>query len=444
MSRAAFGWLAILRLGLVQSALGSIVVLTTSTLNRVMVVELLLPATLPGALVALHYAVQFARPAFGHGSDVTGRRTPWILAGMATLAIGGTTAALATALFAHRPGLALVLAVLAFLLVGAGVAAAGTALLALLAARVDDRRRAAAATIVWMMMILGFALTATVAGHLLEPFSLGRLVLVSALVSLFAFLLSWAAVHGVEDGSSDERPPPRAGDHPPLTVALGEVWADARARRFTIFVFLSMLAYSAQDLVLEPFAALRFELSPGETTRLSGIQHGGVLVGMVLVAIAGTRAAARPGTLRRWTVGGCLASAAALAGLVLAAASGPSFPIRPAVFALGVANGAFAIAAIGSMMALAGEGPRGREGVRMGLWGASQAIAFALGGFLGTVLADLGRLAIGSAVPAHALVFALEAILFLLAARLAAGIGTGEAALPPAPVAPELAASGGR
>ncbi len=80
----------------------------------------------------------------------------------------------------------------------------------------------------------------------------------------------------------------------------------------------------------------------------------------------------------------------------------------------------------------------------MGLWGAAQAIAFALGGFLGTVLADLGRLAIGSAVPAHALVFALEAILFLLAARLAAGIGTGEAALPPAPVAPELAASGGR
>ena len=92
MTRRPLGWLAIVRLGLVQTALGAIVVLTTSTLNRVMVVELLLPAMLPGALVALHYAVQLARPCFGHGSDTTGRRTPWILGGMAVLAAGGTLA----------------------------------------------------------------------------------------------------------------------------------------------------------------------------------------------------------------------------------------------------------------------------------------------------------------------------------------------------------------
>lgn len=40
------GWGGIVRLGLVQTALGSIVVLTTSTLNRVMIVELALPALL--------------------------------------------------------------------------------------------------------------------------------------------------------------------------------------------------------------------------------------------------------------------------------------------------------------------------------------------------------------------------------------------------------------
>ena len=65
-----------MRLGLVQTALGAVVVLTTSTLNRVMVVELALPALLPGLLVALHYAVQITRPRMGHGSDVGGRRTP--------------------------------------------------------------------------------------------------------------------------------------------------------------------------------------------------------------------------------------------------------------------------------------------------------------------------------------------------------------------------------
>ena len=80
-----FGWGSIARLGLVQMALGAIVVLTTSTLNRVMVVELALPALLPGMLVALHYLVQIARPRMGHGSDVGGRRTPWIVGGMAAL-----------------------------------------------------------------------------------------------------------------------------------------------------------------------------------------------------------------------------------------------------------------------------------------------------------------------------------------------------------------------
>src|SRR5919107_4048544 len=83
------GWGGILRLGLVQTALGAVVVLTTSAINRVMVVELALPATIPGLLVALHYAVQLSRPAMGHGSDRGGRRTPWVIGGLPGLGAGG-------------------------------------------------------------------------------------------------------------------------------------------------------------------------------------------------------------------------------------------------------------------------------------------------------------------------------------------------------------------
>ena len=79
------GWFGIVRLGLVQMALGAVVVLTTSTLNRVMVIELALPALVPGLLVAFHYAVQITRPRMGFGSDRSGRCTPWILGGMAVL-----------------------------------------------------------------------------------------------------------------------------------------------------------------------------------------------------------------------------------------------------------------------------------------------------------------------------------------------------------------------
>ena len=126
MTAVPLGWLGIVRLGLVQTALGAIVVLTTSTLNRVMVVELALPATLPGALVAMHYAVQVLRPRLGYGSDVSGRATPWIIGGMATLCTGGLLAAVATAWMTTSQWSGIALAVLAFLMIGVGVGASGT------------------------------------------------------------------------------------------------------------------------------------------------------------------------------------------------------------------------------------------------------------------------------------------------------------------------------
>jgi MFS transporter, BCD family, chlorophyll transporter len=419
------GWISIARLGLVQACLGAIVVLTTSTLNRVMVVELALPALLPGVLVALHYLVQVARPRMGHGSDIGGRRTPWIVGGIALLAVAGVLAAAATAWMATRPLAGAALAVVAFALVGLGVSASGTSLLVLLAKRVAPERRAPAATIVWMMMILGFAVTAGIAGRLLDPYSPERLVLVSGGVSAIAMVVTLLALAGLEGRThrAEDRAEPRAAT-PRFREALAQVWSEPAARQFTIFVALSMLAYSAQDLILEPFAGTVFGYTPGESTQLSGVQHGGVLAGMVLVALAGHGVRGRRfGSLRAWTVGGCIASAGCLFGLALSGLVGPAWPFRATVFALGVANGAFSIAAIGSMMRLAGEGRASREGVRMGLWGAAQAISFGLGGIAGTAASDLARWLVGSPGLAYATVFAFEGVLFLASAVLAWRIG---------------------
>ena len=417
-----FGWGRIVRLGLVQAALGAIVVLTTSTLNRIMVVELALPALLPGVLVAVHYAMQVTRPRMGHGSDRGARRTPWIVGGMATLAASGTLAALATVWMATRPVAGALLAALAFAGIGLGVSASGTSLLVLLAKRVAPTRRAAAATVVWLMMIVGFAVTAGVAGKLLDPYSPARLIAVTGGVSLLAFVLTLLALAGLEGRAAVPEAPEDEPDAREFRAALRAVWADARARRFAVFVFVSMLAYSAQDLILEPFAGAVMGFTPGESTSLSGVQHGGVLVGMLMAAAAGTRWRGRQiGTLRGWTVGGCVASALAMAGLAMAGITGPSWPFRPTVFVLGVANGAFSIAAIGSMMQLASEGVGSREGVRMGLWGAAQAIAFGLGGLAGTAASDLARLFFAAPGAAYASVFAFEAVMFLVAAHIAAG-----------------------
>ncbi len=420
------GWFCIVRLGLVQACLGSIVVLTTSTLNRVMVVELALPALLPGFLVAMHYLVQVLRPRMGHGSDTGRRRTPWIVGGMATLALGGVLAALATVWMGSDRVAGIALAVPAFLMIGIGVSASGTSLLVLLAKRVAAPRRAAAATTVWLMMIAGFAVTSGVAGKLLDPYSPMRLIVVTAAVSVIALCVTLLALWRLEDEGAEIPSPaePTVVAAPSFRTALAQVWSEPVARQFTVFIFLSMLAYSAQDLILEPFAGSVFGYTPGQSTQLSGVQHGGVLLGMLAATLAGRGVSGRRfGSLRAWQVGGCIGSALALLGLVAAGFVGTAWPFKATVFMLGVANGAFSIAAIASMMRLAGEGRESREGVRMGMWGAAQAVAFGLGGLVGTGASDLARWLIGTPGQAYAAVFGFEALLFVGAAVLAARLG---------------------
>jgi len=430
---ATLGWLGVLRLGLVQTALGAIVVLTTSTINRVMVVELALPAILPGLLVGLHYAVQITRPRMGYGSDQGGRRTPWIIGGMAVLAIGGVLAALATAVLQTHYLFGIALAIIGFIMVGLGVGAAGTSLLVLLATSVTPRFRGMAATTVWVMMIVGFIVTAIIAGKNLDPFSFDRLVGVTAIVSFCAFIVTVLAVWGVEKRVSSEmtpkamqktQSPPADTDDVATTTnfrtAMKHVWQEPESRRFSVFVFVSMLAYSAQDLILEPFAGTVFGMTPGESTQLSGTQHSGVLLGMLAVALFTSSKYTGPlRSLRFWTVGGCLLSAVALLALAVGGLQGANYPLSANVFALGLANGAFAVAAIGSMMALVGRGARRREGVRMGLFGAAQAIAFGLGGLLATSAVDVSRFLAGADAMAYGIVFVLQGVLFVTAAMLA-------------------------
>jgi BCD family chlorophyll transporter-like MFS transporter len=397
-------------------AIGAIVVLMTSTLNRLMVVELALPAVLPGFLVALHYGVQLSRPHWGFRSDVGGARTRWIHRGMAMLAAGAMAAALGVILIerAFLPGLAL--SVAAYGLIGLGVGAGGTSLLALLASATHPRRRAAAATITWLMMILGIALTAGVAGSFLDPYGPLRLIAVVGTVSGGALVVSSLA-------------PPEPDPVPvPFAEGLAEIWAEPAARAFTFFVFLSMTAFFMQELILEPYAGLVFGMTPGESTALSGAQNGGVFVGMLIVGIAATGLGL--GSLRAWVVAGCTGSALALCAL-MAVGQIEGAPLVPAVVALGLFNGMFAVAAIGSMMALAGRGRGGREGTRMGLWGAAQAIAAGFGGLAGAGAADLMRLRLPDA-DAFGAVFLIEAALFAAAALMALRIMDDARAVRPA------------
>lgn len=401
-------WIAIVRLGLVQAALGSIVVLTTSTLNRVMVVELALPAVLPGLLVALHYGVQVSRPSWGFVSDAGGDRTRWIVGGMLLLGLGALGAAGALGLFERSIALGVAASVVAYAMIGLGVGAAGTSLLALLATGTRPERRAAAGTIGWLMMVAGIAVTAGCVGASLDPYSPARLAATVGCVVFIAFAVTCAAMWGVERRLPSRMPEAESGS---LRAGLRAVWSEPRARSFTLFVLLSMTAYFMQELILEPFAGLAYGLTPGQTTSLSGAQHGGVFLGMLTVGVAASGFGL--GSLRGWVAGGCLLSAAALAVI-----ASRDLPIVPAVVGLGFGNGMFAVAAIAAMMQFAGEGRARREGTRMGLWGAAQAIAAGFGGLLGAALADRFRMFVSDS-SAFGSVFLIEAGLFVVAAAMA-------------------------
>ena len=416
------GWLGIVRLGTVQAAIGAMVMLATSLLNRVMVVEYAIAAAIPAALVAWHYAVQLSRPLWGHQSDRSRRRTPWIVGGMGTLALGILVAVDATVLMESGGALPFVLAIIGFTMIGLGVGMAGTALLALLASRVAAERKPAAAAISWTMMVAGIVVAAGVSGSLLDPFSGPRLAIVASYVLLTAFCLAMLALRNLEAGSLPVAVAQPDGPQQSFPDALRAIWADAQARRFTYFVFVSMVAYSMQDLILEPFAGLMFGFSPGESTRLAGLQHSGILVGMLVAGAGGTLLARRYGpTPKLWIMLGCTGSALMLIGLSMAATVGETWPLRANVFGLGLANGVFAVAAVGAMLGLASDGQGGSEGARMGVWGASQAIAFGTGGLAGAMVVDLLRSGGGRDSMAFGTVFAAEAAMFILAALVAMG-----------------------
>jgi BCD family chlorophyll transporter-like MFS transporter len=426
-----FGWLHIARLGLVQACMGAVVVVTTSTLNRIMVVELALPAMLPGFLVGFHYLVQMVRPRMGFGADQGRRCTPWMMGGMFVLALGGFLASLATVWMAEQLSQGIALSILAFMLIGFGVSACGTSLLVLMSKRVAEARRAPAATVVWMMMIVGFAATAMTVGKLLDPYTPQRLLEISGGLSVVVVLIASLSLWNLEGLTNlatsemaaapfEAQPEKKQGFKKTLLM----VWSEPQAKAFTVFVFLSMLAYSSQDLILEPFAGALFGLTPGETTQLSGLHHSGVLCGMLAVALAGSgRVAGRLGSIQSWMVGGCWVSGLAMVGLCVAAAYGPPWPLKPNVVLLGMANGSFSIAAIATMMRLATAGGDQHAGTRMGLWGASQAIAFGLGGLLGTAASDLAQYVLAEKGTAYAWVFGFEAAMFVLAAACAIWVG---------------------
>lgn len=411
------GWGGLTRLCLANAAIGGLSALPVNLFNRLMTVELALPALLPGLLVALHYAVQLTRPYYGYRSDARGGRTPFIIGGIAVVGAGLILTAFGIAHVAN-PAMAIMVWIVAYVMIGLGVGAAGTSFLALLATAAEGRRKGAAATVAWLMLIAGAIASSIGTGIALKPYSPERLMAIVPVVALVALVLTFIATWRVERRLGAAPAPSEAA----LGSALRATWSDPAARTFTGFVLLSILAFYLSELVLEPFAGHVHGLTPDASTKLSGGKDGAALIGMLA---AGGAASLGFGTLRGWAVSGCVLSAAGLLGL------GAGLPLVFFTMLLGFGNGLFVVGAIGSMMRLAAQ-DAGATGTRMGVFGAAQAVAAGAAGLLATGTLDLARTAMPDAA-AYATVFTIEAFLFLAAALMAVRIldGARQAPLQP-------------
>ncbi|MEM1401467.1 MAG: PucC family protein, partial [Pseudomonadota bacterium] len=150
----------LLRLSLFQVSVGMAVVLLTGTLNRVMILELSVPAWLVSTMVALPLVFAPFRALIGHKSDVHKsylgwRRVPYIWVGT-LLQFGGLSfMPFAVLLMSEGGGPVLIghmATAMAFLLVGAGLHTTQTAGLALATDLTTDENRPRVVALLYVML----------------------------------------------------------------------------------------------------------------------------------------------------------------------------------------------------------------------------------------------------------------------------------------------------
>ena len=427
-------WFSILRLGLVQLCIGSSVVIPLSTLNRLMKVELALPATIAGFLIALHYAVQLTRVNWGYLSDKTQNRSQWIIFGMLILGIGGVLASASIPLIESNFAYGIMLALFSYTLIGFGVGAAGTPLLALLASYSSKSQKGFAASITFLMMILGLAITGITAGIILDPYSHQKLIKITASLAIITNILSFLSLKNLEKSlrnNADARTPNAINYDVPFLEGIKKVWMEREARLFTIFIFISMGAFSMQDPILEPFAGEVFGFAVGESTKLDGFHKIGTLIGIILIILCLSKFRIgfgslsfvkneRLGSEKFWLITGCLFSALSL---IIISVLGLTYRdpgiLNSVVFLFGISNGVFTAGILGTMLHLASRGSGDNNtGTRMGIWGAAQAYATMIAVFVSTVLVDILGLMMNSLPSVYGIVFLTAASFFIAAAFL--------------------------
>lgn len=379
----------LLRLSLFQVSVGMAVVLLNGTLNRVMIVELQVPAALVALMIAIPLLFAPLRALIGFRSDnyksyLGWRRVPYIAIG-SMLQFGG----LAIMPFAliilsgdtHGPEwFAQIASALAFLLVGVGLHTTQTAGLALATDICPEKDRARVVALLYVMLLLGMVVSATIFAWLLHNFTQIRLIQIvqgAAVVTLFLNLIAlW----------KQEARNPELTRHDRVSPAFLPSWKNYLAGnntiRFLVALSFGTAAFAMQDILLEPYGAEVLGLGVGATTFLTAILTVGTLAGFA----ASARALGAGHDALRLSSTGSVIGIFAFSAVVLSAPMQSVAMFHIGTFLIGVGAGLFSV---GMLSATMQRSDNQTSGLALGTWGAVQATSAGVAILLSGALRDI-------------------------------------------------------
>ncbi len=417
----------LLRLSLFQVSVGMALVLLVGTLNRVMIVELNVPASLVGLMVALPIVFAPFRALIGfrsdnHRSELGWRRVPYMWQGtllqfgglaimpFALLVLAGAGNAADAPVWIGRAA-----AALAFLLVGAGMHMTQTVGLALATDLAPPEAQPKVVGLMYVMLLLGMIGSALIFGAVLADFAPGKLVQVIQGAALATMILNVVALW-----KQEPRRPRRGAPLPAAGPSFGEAWAQFSQgshaiRRLTV-IGLGTMAFSMSEILLEPYGGQILNLTVASTTRLTAAFAFGGLLGFALAS----RVLSRGTDPYRLAGLGALLGVPGFAGVILSAPLAAPMLFVACTMLIGLGAGLFGH---GTLTATMNQAPRAQVGLALGAWGAVQAtaagVAIAASGVIRDVAAAVA--ARGSAAPGiadelrgYTTVYAVEILLLLV------------------------------
>lgn len=432
--------LTMVRLGLFQMGLGMMSVLFLGILNRVMINNLAVPATIAAGTIAMHQFVAPARVWFGQMSDakpVWGyHRTPYVWMGAISFTIVAFLAVqVIWQLGSTTPGsgafyLWTGILALTFGLYGMALSASSTPFAALLVDVSDENNRSKLVGVVWSMLMVGIVLGAILISVLLKrltqetPLDVLQVAINRVFVIVPAIVVGLAVVAtiGIEQKYSLYASRSSLSDREDKITfrrALQVLTASRQTGIFFTFLLVMTISLFMQDAVLEPYGAKVFGMEFSKTTLLNAFWGTGTLIG---ISSTGFLVVPKLGKQRTAKLG-CLLVAACFILLILAGFTGNQTTLKSGVFLFGLASGVTTTGALSLMLDLTAAET---AGTFIGAWGLAQTLARALATVAGGTVLDVGDRLFASPVLAYGLVFAVQAVGMVVAVSLLDRVNVAE------------------